>query len=279
MQKENLFEQAKALINDFTATKKVSRNKLSTRFDISGAMLSHIDNGHIDKISEDMLRNIISQLKPSGEFKIVATSNFNTVHGICKKAQASGQLCALIGYTGAGKSTALFNYFRSTENVYYLECKNSMNRKQFLNALLLEMGINYMGSVYEMIKLIIQQLNSQHRPLVIIDEAGKLSTNILLDLHDIRNATFNNAGIILAGCEYFKKNIEKAVTKEKTGYPEFYSRILSWTVLNKPTRQEMETICQMNGITSEVLINDFKRLPNYRLLYNAITNERGQTND
>jgi len=274
MQKEKLIQQARQLINDYAGQKKVSKNKLANKLGVSAAVLTFIDQGLQDSLSEEMLLKIINALKPASEFNIIGTSNYNTIQAICEQSQSKSQLNAIIGYTGAGKSTALYDYYSSGQNVYYLECKNSMNRKQFLHALLAEMGVTYMGSVYDMVKQIIDQLNSQQKPLVIIDEAGKVSTNVLLDLHDIRNATIYNSGIILAGCEYFQRNMLKAVDKEKTGYPEFHSRIMNWNVLNKPTKAEITAICTSNGVTNEETIKEFYRLPNYRLLHNAIINER-----
>jgi len=274
MQKENLIQQARELINDYTCKKKVSNNKLSKKLGVSAAVLTFIDKGQQDNLSEDILLKIINALKPSSAFNLVATSNYNSIQTICQKTQAHSQLNALIGYTGSGKTTGLYDYYMSAPNVYYMQCKNSMNRRQFLSALLAEMGINFIGSTYEMVKQICDLLNSQKKPLVIIDEAGKVSTNVLLDLHDIRNETLYSAGIIIAGCEYFQRNIEKAVTKDKTGYPEFHGRVINWNVLNKPTKAEIQAICHANGVSDDDTIKDFQKLPNYRLLYNAITNER-----
>lgn len=276
MQKEKLILEARQLINEFTGVKKVSKNRLASKIGVSPAVLTFIDQQQQDNLSEEMLLKVINALKPSGRFSILGTSNYNSIQSICQKTQAHSLLNAIIGYTGAGKTTALYDYYRGGQNVYYIECKNSMNRRQFLHALLLEMGINYMGTVYEMVKQISDHLNSHKKPLVIIDEAGKVSTNVLLDLHDIRNATLYNAGFILAGCEYFQRDMEKAVQKEKPGYPEFHSRIVNWNVLNRPTKAEISAICKGNGVDDDEFIKDLYRLPNYRLLYNAILNERGE---
>jgi len=273
MQKENLIEQARQLINDFTGIKKVSKADLAKKLKISGAVLTFIEQRQADKLSVEMLNSIIAALKPGTGFEIVGTSNYNSIQNICVKTQAAHQLNVIIGYTGAGKTVALTDYYRTTKNVYYMVCKNSMNRRQFLCAILAEMGVNFMGNVYDMVNKIVDLLNERPNTLLIIDEAGKVSTNVLLDMHDIRNATMYSAGILLAGCEYFKTNIDKAVTKEKIGYPEFHSRIVNWNVLNKPTRAEISAICQANGVTDETTIKELQRLSNYRLLYNAITNE------
>lgn len=208
-------------------------------------------------------------------FNIIQTSNFSTVQRICNDAQITHKLTAIIGYTGAGKSTALEHYADTGSNVFYVQCKNSMNRKQFLQAVLKALGLNYFGTVYDMVENIAKELNAKHDPLLIIDEAGKLSMNLILDLHDLRNSTMGKAAIVLAGCEYFQTNIEKQAGNQKQGYPEFYSRVINWHKLSKPTTSEIKAICEHNGISDATKIKSLYGLPNYRLLYNAITNEVG----
>lgn len=275
MQKENLFTEASQLIADFREQKKMSNVKIAHKVGVSNAIITFITNNQIDTVSEEMLLKIINGLKPKSAFSIVRTSNYSTIQNICADSSKGHKLTAIIGYAGAGKTTALYDYYRGNRDVFYVECKNSMNRKQFFYKVLSEMGINFLGTVYEMINKIADELNSRINPLLIIDEAGKLSANIILDLHDLRNSTMYNASIVMAGCEYFQKNMIKAVDKDKTGYPEFYSRVVNWHVLSRPTKAEVTAICQNNGVTNNEVIKDFYSLPNYRQLYNAIVNERG----
>lgn len=274
MQKEILIEQARNLINDFTGTKNVSKAELAKKLKVSAAVLTFIDQNQMDKVSVEKLNSIIAELRPNDGFKIVGTSNYNSVKNICEKTQRNNQMNVVIGYTGAGKTVSLSDYYHATENAYYVTCKNSMNRKQFLGAILAEMGVNFMSNVYDMVSKIADMMNERPGALLMIDEAGKVNTNVLLDLHDIRNETMGSAGILLAGCEYFQSNIEKAVAKEKIGYPEFHSRITNWNILSKPTKAEITAICNANGVTDEATVKELCRLPNYRLVHNAITNEK-----
>ena len=46
---------------------------------------------------------------------------------------------------------------------------------------------------------IVDFLNTKTDALVLIDEAGKITPNVMLLLHDIREATKHNCSIVMAG--------------------------------------------------------------------------------
>ena len=119
-------------------------------------------------------------------------------------------------------------------------------------------------------------LNSKNTPLLIVDEAGKLSPALLLYLHDLRDNTIGHAGIVLAGVDYFKANLLKAVTKQKEGMPELYSRIIAWYELRAINKGEIEAISAANGLGDKTIVTELirgeSRVKDLRELYNAITN-------
>ncbi len=111
-------------------------------------------------------------------------------------------------------------YYRSEKNTYLVTCGKSMTAKQLLQHLLREMGIAFHGTIHEIIERITLELNKQHDPLLIIDEAGKLSQLVMEYLHDLQNATEHNCGMVMAGVGYFKDNLKKASDNNKEGMPE-----------------------------------------------------------
>lgn len=209
-------------------------------------------------------------MSQDNEYRLIMTENFNTVQTLCSDAATRHLMFGLIGYTGAGKTTALKQFWQTTPNVYYVECKNIMNRKQFFATVLKELGLNVAGTVFDMVNRIVDEFNAKENALLIIDEAGKLSHTLMLDLHDLRNATQDNLGIILAGCEYFKDNMETAVKRDKQGVPEFYSRIVSWQFLSKPSKREVSAIFEANGVAPDDIPE--QRFSNYREVFNTISN-------
>ena len=222
------------------------------------------------------MANIQKQLKTPNEWQLVRTSNLDTIHAICNDASKTHKMVGIIGYTGAGKTKALTSYL-SNPNTFYVVCKKTMKPKQFFQKILLVMGINYSGTIYELIERISEELNSLENPLLIIDEAGKLTHTMMLYLHDLRDSTMETTGIILAGVEYFKTNLEKVVSKQKEGMPEFFRRVMTWQVLNPPTYAEIQAICKANGLEDIAAITRFKRISDFGTLQNAIINEKTLT--
>lgn len=273
MENFEIRKQAKELLTDFLERKQISKVKLAKKIGVSHAVLTYVSQEQWESVSDEMLLKIIGALKvTSDDYKLIKTANYNTGINLCKDASKRHNLYGLIGCTGAGKTTALKQYYTSNPNVFYVECKNIMNRKHFFGAILRELGVNFIGTVYDMVNRIEEEVKTLENPLLIIDEAGKLSHTLILDLHDLRNATMNNLGVILAGCEYFKENLEKGVQKKKQGIPEFYSRIVSWQILSSPRKKEVEAICEVNGINS----NDLGKsnYHNFRDVFNDVSKIR-----
>jgi DNA transposition AAA+ family ATPase len=272
MENLTIQQEAKNLLVTHLETKKVSKVKLAKKIGVSHAVLTYVTQEQWENVSDEMLYKIINTLKVNNEvYKIVKTANFNTVFNLCEKAQNWQHMYGLIGSTGSGKTTALKRFYKANKNVFYVESKHTMNRKQFFAAILRELGINFIGTVYDMVTRIEEEFNMLENPLLIIDEAGKLSHNLILDLHDLRNATINNLGIVLAGCEYFKDNLETGVQKDKQGIPEFYSRIITWQILGTPSREEIDAICAINNVDTESLNKNYYK--NFREVYNDVSSQ------
>jgi len=101
------------------------------------------------------------------DLKLIRTANFDTVQELCTDAATRHRMVGLIGYTGAGKTTALKQFYLSEPEVYYVKCKNIMNRKQFFASILKELGANVGGTVFDMVNRIVDEFNTKENPLLI----------------------------------------------------------------------------------------------------------------
>lgn len=265
----NQKEEIRKALAEYKEKTEMSSNKLAVKIGVSSATLSHIENGNFDNISDEMFMKISNSIK-SEQWNIIKTINYETIQSVCNNAKKNHKMNVIIGYTGAGKTTGLKMFSRNSKNTFYVNCSKSMSPKQFFKKLLQEAGISYTGNIYEMIETVSQHLNSIKNPLIIIDEAGKISQTLLMYIHDLRNETMLSTGIVLAGVEYFKTNLEKAVNKQKEGMPEFYDRVFTWELLRTPNKAEIEAVSKANGVIDNNTIKEFYTIKNYRQLQNSI---------
>lgn len=196
------------------------------------------------------------------------TSDFSSIYSLCDRARKDKLMVGIAAETGMGKTTTLTSYAKR-KNVYYVRYEKMMKPRNFFITLLKEMGIDYEGSINDMVNRIIVELNQQESPLVIVDEAGKITHAMILYLHDLRDKTNKKAGIVLAGMPYFKNNLIKFSNKEKEGYSEFFRRINLWHTLNGLTRKEIQLILDAHGISDAETQKQF----HYKKRFGDLMNE------
>lgn len=271
MKKQALQQEVKDLISSYLQQKKVSQNKLAEMVSVSPATISNILNEFWERVNESILLKIKSFFKTKG-WTVIETTNFLIIQESCKNARERKMMTGIIGFSGAGKTTALQSYYSNNTNTFMITCARTMRTKQFLGEILKSLGVNYVASDYEMVRMIIEVLNKKENPLLIIDEASKLSPNALMYIQDIWDGIEHNAGIVLAGVEYLFDNLKKGADRNKIGMPEFYGRVSLWQYLQEPTKGEIEAICQNNGVTNLSEIKTMYRLGNFRYVRNSILN-------
>jgi type II secretory pathway predicted ATPase ExeA len=204
-----------------------------------------------------------------GKTGLFNTNDYAFSSMLCDKARQSKLMIGLIGDTGMGKTTAL-QIISRRKNTYYVAYDKTMKAKQFFAAILKEMAISFEGSIYDMVNRIAEELNTSANPLLIIDEAGKITHNVMLYMHSLRDKTNRNCGIVLAGMPYFKNNLQKNSNKQKEGFAEFFRRIQAWFELQGLSRTEIKYICNHNGILDDEEVRDFYGFKKFGDLNNAI---------
>jgi DNA transposition AAA+ family ATPase len=244
-------KEIQLLLNSYIA-KQPSQAKAARMLRVADGTLIAIRKGDWEKISDQMWRSIGKQVGYSQkeEWKVIPTRAFNEILTILDDAQETSCMFAFTAQEGAGKDTAIKHYASDNPNVYVINCSEYYNRKRFLSKILAQMGKDNTGTVSEMMDQIIEAVLKQEKPLLIFNEADKLSDQILYFLISFYNEMENKCAIVLTATDYLAKRIQRGKTQRRKGYAELYSRVGRKIIpIEATTRTEIKEICEANGIS------------------------------
>jgi len=235
-----------------------SQNKAANSLKgVSAATISQMINGNWSLIKNEMWRNVAAQIGGgnSEAWQIVETAAKERLNGILTDAQQHSNVFAVTGNAGTGKSAAM-KLFSNRPNAYRLQCSEFWNRKIFLAELLSAMGCDYTGlTVAEMMYEAVKRLKQKEKPLLMLDEADKLSDQVLYFFITLYNELEDQCGIVLCATDHLKKRINKGIALNKKGYNEIYSRIgRKFIELQNLSFNDVVKVCGANGIEDTKLI-------------------------
>lgn len=241
-----------------------SQNKAAASLKgVSSATISQMLNGNWELIKDEMWRNVATQIGYSTDsWKAVDTKNYRDLMAMYADAQENGLVLAITGEAGSGKTFAAKNYVETHKRAYLLCCNEFWNRKLFLSELLSVLGKDYSGyTVGEMMHEAVSELKKQDAPLLILDEADKLSDQVLYFFISIYNQLEDECGILLQATNHLEKRLNRGVKLNKKGYNEIWSRIGRKCIeLEGVCASDIASICEANGIvnmwTIEKIIDD-----------------------
>lgn len=237
-----------------------SQNKAANSLKgVSPATVSQIINGNWDLISDEMWRSVGGQIGwNETEWAMVETRDFKVLNGILSDAQINSNVFAVVGEAGTGKSVTMKQYAASNKRAYMLQCAEYWNRKMFMQELLTAMGRDYSGfTVAEMMQEVVRGLKAMDRPIIILDEADKLSDQVLYFFITLYNMLEDRCGIVLCATDHLAKRIKRGLKLNKKGYKEIYSRIArKFIELKGAGAGDITAICTANGIIDRATIKD-----------------------
>lgn len=253
-QKQQISEQLRAYVEQ-----KGSGNKAAASMNgVSSATVSKVLSGKWDTISDDMWRSIAAQCGHKAEgWKLVETRAYKAMTFTLENAQRDSLVMAVIGEAGSGKTEAIKNYAAGGRNVYHLVCSEYWNRRTFMAKVLQSMGEIYSGTtVADMMDAIVDTLKRKESPLIVLDEADKLSDQVLYFFISLYNQLEGRCGIIMTATRYLRARIEKGLRLNRKGYAEIYSRIgRKFVELPLHNSEDVAAVCAANGVTDPKTIN------------------------
>lgn len=234
---------------------KGSQNKGANSLNgVSPATVSKLINGDWALINEVMWRSIAAQIgMKQKSWNIVETRDFKTLASLFADAQENAMVMAVCGEAGSGKTLAIRQYAESNPNVFVLCCNEYWNRKLFLQELLREMGRNPNGdTVGEMMSTIVSSLKKMEDPIIIMDEADKLSDQVMYFFITLYNQLEDHCALVMVATDYLEKKIKRGLRLNKKGYKEIYSRIgRKFIMLKGVGIGDITEVCMANGITAK----------------------------
>jgi DNA transposition AAA+ family ATPase len=249
-----------------------SQAQLARQLGVSDATVINIKRGNWEAISDAMLQKIRAYFRLDG-WQVRNTHNYSAITKLCEDAKTNKRMLAVAGYTGAGKTTALRLYAQQNPETYYMLATVMHTRKTFLESICRAMGITVPFRMQDILTAIIEKIHSAQAPLLIIDDAGKLSHTCLRLIQVIYDETEHSAGIVLAGTEFLKEEIERASRRNANGFRELKRRIAYWQPLRRPTVQIIATIAKDFGIDDQSAIEYiYRNAKDYGTIRNMILN-------
>jgi DNA transposition AAA+ family ATPase len=240
---------------------KGGQNKAAnTLKDVSAGTVTQILKENWELISEKMWRSIAAQIGiKSKTWNIVETKNYKNLTAMFADAQENALVMAITGEAGTGKTLTATAYSDNNRNVFLISCNEFWNRKLFLQELLRAMGKNPAGdTVGEMVVSIVQSLKSTENPLIVMDEADKISDQVLYFFITLYNQLEDYCGIILMATDYLEKKIKRGLRFNRKGYKEIYSRLgRKFIALRGVDMQDVTDVCIANGVNEK---DDVKKI-------------------
>lgn len=234
-----------------------SQNKAANSLKgVSVAVISDIRNGKWDRVSDDMWRKLEGQLVVKGEWKVYGTSAYNQMSCYLDGCKNDQLVMWVVAPAGTGKSTAAVDFRNKNRNVFILTCSEDMNKTSFIRELASVIGVKSdCLSVRETLAVIVKELMKMDRPVLVFDEADKLTDRVLYFYVSLYNALEGKCGMMLLSTHAIRKRMENGIIRQKKGYDELESRIgRQFVPLKAVTSAEVAEICRVNGLENHEAI-------------------------
>lgn len=226
---------------------------------VSEGTVSNLFNEKFDSISDEMFRNVLWQVTfDESGWQIHEKKSFREAMVVLKDCQLHKRVKWVVGDAGTGKTTAARLYEENNREVYYILCSEDMSSSDFIREMARKIGIPYQGyALRDIMDIIITTLNCRNSPLLIFDEADKLTDRVFAYFISIYNYLEFRVGMVFFSTDYIKKRITLGVRYGKKGFKELKSRLCGKFFDLEPINDnDIYAICTANGLRDTIQIDE-----------------------
>ncbi len=235
------------------------QNKAAKILDgVSSGTISQILNGNHDLIADDMWRKIASQIGlEADKWNAVQTQNYTRLTRLLEEVQANQLWMAVTGRAGSGKTFTCKQYDKGHNQVFYISCDPDWTKRDFFSVMLRKIGHTPEGlTLIQMKQKLVLQMRCIENPIIILDEADKLSDVVLNSFITLYNDLQYDCGVVMIATEFLFKRFDQGVRYNKKGFNELWSRIGRKCVpLKDVSQQDIVAVCQANGVEDTRVID------------------------
>lgn len=233
-----------------------SQSKASTMLGIGKSTVSIMLAGDPEgKVSEEMWREVEAKTKPasgSQGWNLVETGVYKEITQVMQDVQMEAGCTWIVAEAGSGKSTTARHYTEMHPNAHYILCAD-MVRSEFLQEVGRCIGLKLVGSNLRRHLLeIVDRLSTEEAPILIFDEADKLTDGVFNYFVQFYNMLEDKCGLVFLSTASIAQRMQRGLRNNKRGYAEFNSRLGRRFFETEPvSTQDVYAVCRGNGIHDE----------------------------
>lgn len=238
----------------------------------STTTISDLVNGNHAKVGAGVRRKIYNAFHLTDlAWPTYHTDNIGQLTELFDKARHHRLLVGLTARTGSGKTVACEYYTQLRPNTFYVRCDPFMSERDLLAAIQEAMGTTYTGRMSVRLRRIAERLTTLDSAMLILDEFSEVRNPVYRAMASIVKLTEHNCAVAIVGTEYVSTNIATGTRLQYRGFAEIARRLRGcWEELGSPSRNDVDTICDHQGIRDAALRKKLYKAPDMDYLRKTI---------